>query len=247
LSNCSFCRSKRQHIKTWTPDKTLVAQNTVQLKSTRNNLKSSGVATEEGTHGGTCLLQVRSSRDTGIVKIWRKNLAGRGVGTVTWDTTFFYYYLKRTDQSDTIANTLQGRFTQPKCHVTPARCDFDAARDKQTWGHVCLSHAASKSQRATMKSHAATLSRVRVARQNRRCDMALTISFRDHTVRCRGQQISADERHHEIPGGLYIMQVIRFDPLCFTCSNVMINRKNAGILFMYRVASVWWCYDERTW
>jgi len=33
--------------------------------------------------------------------------------------------------------------------------------------HVCLSHAASKSQRATMKSYAATLSRVRVARQNR--------------------------------------------------------------------------------
>ena len=33
--------------------------------------------------------------------------------------------------------------------------------------------AASKSERATMKSHAATLSRVRVARQNRRCDMAL--------------------------------------------------------------------------
>jgi len=46
-------------------------------------------------------------------------------------------------------------------------CDFDAACDKQTWLQVCLSHAASKSQRATMKSHAATLSRVRVARQGR--------------------------------------------------------------------------------
>ena len=33
-----------------------------------------------------------------------------------------------------------------------------------------------KLQRATMKSHAATLSRVRVARQNRRCDMALKLS-----------------------------------------------------------------------
>ena len=47
-------------------------------------------------------------------------------------------------------------------------CDFDAACDKQTWSHVCLLHAASK-----LQSHAATLSRVRVARQNRWCDMAL--------------------------------------------------------------------------
>jgi len=77
-----------------------------------------------------------------------------------------------------------------KCHVTPAilsrdfdarlwratksqratswsHCDFDAACDKQTWLQVCLSHAASKSQRATMKSHAVTLSRIRVARQSR--------------------------------------------------------------------------------
>ena len=33
--------------------------------------------------------------------------------------------------------------------------------------HVCLSQAASKSQRATTKSHAATLPRVRIARQSR--------------------------------------------------------------------------------
>ena len=60
-----------------------------------------------------------------------------------------------------------------KCHVTPAILsrDFVARQSRSViriaGSHVCLSHAASKLQRATMKSHAATLSRVRVARQNR--------------------------------------------------------------------------------
>ena len=82
-----------------------------------------------------------------------------------------------------------------KGHVTPAILsrDFDArqncsvrlhSRTLRLWrsviriagSHVCLSHDASKSQRATMKSHAATLSRVRVSRQNRRCDIALSNS-----------------------------------------------------------------------
>jgi len=69
------------------------------------------------------------------------------------------------------------------CHATKSR-DFDVqqshsvrlhSRTLRLWrsviriagSHVCLLHAASKSQRATMKSHAATLTRDSDARQSR--------------------------------------------------------------------------------
>ena len=71
---------------------------------------------------------------------------------------------------DFVARLWHATVTRDKvaaCDFIVARCDFDAACDKQTWLQVCLSHAASKSQRATMKSHAATLSCVRVAPQSR--------------------------------------------------------------------------------
>jgi len=77
---------------------------------------------------------------------------------------------------------------QHKCHVTPAILSRDSdarqsrsmrlhSRTLRLWrsviriagSHVCLSHATSKSQRLCRVSE----SRVKVAWQNRRCDMAL--------------------------------------------------------------------------
>jgi len=70
---------------------------------------------------------------------------------------------RRQQRADKNAHTMRA----DKCAL-----DFDAACDKQTWLQVCLSHAASKSQRATMKSHA------------RRCEMALKFD-----VVCNSSQV----------------------------------------------------------
>jgi len=63
------------------------------------------------------------------------------------------------------------------CDFIVARCDFDAACDKQTWlPAIWMTLRQSRSVRLwsrTLRLCRASQSRVKVARQNRRCDMAL--------------------------------------------------------------------------
>jgi len=74
------------------------------------------------------------------------------------------------------------------CDFIVARCDFDAACDKQTWlPAIRMTLRQSRSVRpwsCTLRLCRASESRDKIARQNRRCDMALKMPNVERVVFC---------------------------------------------------------------